>query len=355
MGTDRAASHRLCAIAGLPPQAGILAAFAAPLGYALFGTSRQLVASPTSATAAISATLVAPIALGNVDDFARTSAALAILCGVAFLICGWLKLGFVSQFIAPGVQIGFLFGLGLTIALGQLFTLLGNDKTVDGPFYDQLGDLLANLDETHWLTLVLGVVSLLMMLMAQRIAPTVPTALILIVIAIAVVSIFDLADRGVTVVGDVDRIVPTPALPLIPLDDWLALVPGTLAIVVIGYSESMAVSRRMADEHRYPVNSDRELIALGVSSLFAGVFKGFIASGGASQTASNDRAGARSQVSSLVLSAMALLTALALMPLFRNLPLAVLAAIVINAVLGFVDVPAMARVRHLRSDSFALA
>jgi MFS superfamily sulfate permease-like transporter len=124
-------------IAGLPPEAGVFASFAAPLGYALSGTSRQLICGPTSATAAISAALVGPAVVDHPEDFAAMSAALAILCGAVFFLLGRLKMGFFSQFIASAVQIGFLFGLGMTIIIGQLFKVFGISGN-DGPFYKPL-------------------------------------------------------------------------------------------------------------------------------------------------------------------------------------------------------------------------
>jgi high affinity sulfate transporter 1 len=341
-------------IAGLPPQAGVFASFAAPLGYALFGTSRQMICSPTSATAAISAVLVAPVVIEHPEDFAAMSAALAILCGIAFFLLGKLKLGFISQFIASAVQTGFLFGLGLTIIIGQLFKVFGFAGH-DGPFYKQAWYFLRHLDETHGWTLALGAGSFVAVALLGRFMPKLPAALLLVALSIVLVTIFDLADKGVAVVGTVDRAFPTPAIPIVDLGALLTLVPGVLAIVVVGYSESISVAKRFADEHQYRIRPDQELTALGVSSALGGFFQGFITAGGASQSAANDRAGAKSQVSSIVLALLAALTSIALMPLFKNLPQAVLSAIVINAVLGFVNVAAMRRVRQLRRDSFYLA
>ncbi len=341
-------------IAGLPPQAGVFASFAAPLGYALFGTSRQLVCSPTSATAAISAALVEPVVIAHPDDYAAMSAALAILCGIAFFILGKLKLGFVSQFIASAVQTGFLFGLGLTIIIGQLFKVFGY-AGIDGPFYKQAWYFLKHLDGTSGWTLAIGAGALLAMLVLGRFLPKLPAALILVALSIVIVTIFDLADKGVDVVGTVDRAVPTPALPLVDFSDLMSLVPGTFAIVIVGYSESISVAKRFADEHRYQIQPNQELTALGISSAAGGFFQGFITAGGASQSAANDRAGAKTQMSSIILAILAALTSIALMPLFENLPQAVLGAIVVNAVLGFVNVPAMQRLRDLRRDSFILA
>jgi high affinity sulfate transporter 1 len=340
-------------IAGLPPQAGVFASFAAPLGYALFGTSRQLVCSPTSATAAISAALVAPVVIDHPEDFAAMSAALAILCGICFFVLGKLKLGFVSQFIAAAVQTGFLFGLGLTIIVGQLFKVFGIPGQ-DGPFYKQAWHLLQNLDESNGWTLAIGVAAFAVVFGLGRIMPKLPAALIVVALAIVLVSVFDFADKGVDVVGSIDRALPTPAIPIVDLGALLSLVPGTLAIVVVGYSESISVAKGFADEHHYAIRPDQELTALGISSALGGLFQGFITAGGASQSAANNRAGAKTQVSSIVLALLAALTSILLMPLFKNLPQAVLAAIVINAVLGFVNVPAMRRLRSLRRDSFLL-
>lgn len=342
-------------IAGLPPQAGVFASFAAPLAYALFGTSRQLIVSPTSATAAISASLVGGVvAASDLSAYASLSAALAILCGVAFLILGALKLGYVSQFIAPSVQTGFLIGLGLTIMVGQFCKVLGIASS-DGPFYRQVGDLLHHLDDVHLPTLLLGGASLVVLFALSRFAPRWPAALIVVLGSLVSVVLFRLDQHGVEVVGAVDRAIPTPHLPRVGLHDLLTLVPGTLAIVVIGYSESMSVVRQFSEKHRYEIDPDQELVALGMSSIAGGLFQGFITGGGASQSAANDRAGARTQMAAIILALLAALSSIVLMPLFRHLPLAALGAIVIYAVSGFVDLAGMKRLFRLRKDSFTLA
>jgi len=138
-------------------------------------------------------------------------------------------------------------------------------------------------------------------------------------------------------------------------DELLALLPGALAIAIIGYAETATVGESLADGHGYNIQPDRELTATGLANVLAGLFQGFITGGGASQSAANDRAGANTQLVSLLVSALTVLTAVALLPLFRDLPQAALAAIVISAVLGFLNLPALRRIRRLRRDSFALA
>ncbi len=339
-------------IAGLPPQAGVFCAFAAPLGYALLGTSRQLIVSPTSATAALSASMVAPLAANNLDRFAALSALLAITSGVVFILLGYLKLGFVSQFIATAVQTGFLFGLGLTIMIGQFCDLIGIDK-IDEPFYRQFWHVLSNIENAQGWTALLGFMALAVLFAARRFLPGFPVVLPLAILAILVVAIFGLEDHGVAIVGHVDRAIPVPAIPTdVNLSDFATLLPGTLAIAVIGYSESISVSDRFANKHKYEISANQEMKALGTTSLAAGLFQGFIASGGASQTAANDRAGARTQMASVILALLAGITAIALLPFIADLPIAVLSAVVISAVVGFLNVPAMRRMQQLSGGSY---
>jgi SulP family sulfate permease len=341
-------------IADLPPQAGLFAAFAGLLSYALLGSSRQLVVSPTSSTAAITAALVAPVAAGDVARFGALAAALAILVGLVLALLGLLHMGFVSRFISAGVQAGFMFGLGLTIIVGQLPKLLGIPKG-DGDFFPQLVHLLTRLGDTNAWTAAIGLGSLAVLFAAKRLAPALPTALGVVVAGIAVVALFGLAGHGVEVIGRVQGAVPALAVPAVAWRDLLALLPGALAIAVIGYAESATVAESLADEHGYTVRPDRELVAIGGANVLAGLFQGFITGGGASQSAANDRAGAQTQLVSLLVSGLTVLTAVALLPLFRDLPQAVLGAIVIGAVAGFLNLPALRRIARLRRDSFVLA
>jgi SulP family sulfate permease len=341
-------------IAGLPPQAGLFTAFAGLLGYALLGTSRQLVVSPTSSTAAISAALVAPVAVGDATRFGSLSAALAILVGIVLLALGVLRLGFVSRFIAAGVQAGFMFGLGLAIMIGQVPKLLGIPEG-EGDFFPQLGHVLAHLGDTNAWAAAIGVGSLAALLGRKRVAPGLPAALLVLLAGIALVAVAGLVDHGVEVLGRVDGAVPVPAVPSVPWSDLVLLLPGAMAVGVIGDAEGITVAENLADEHRYDIRPDRELLATGAANILAGLFQGFITGGGASQSAASDRAGAQTQLVSLLVSGLTVLTAVALLPLFRDLPQAVLGAIVVSAVIGFLNVPALRRIARLRRDSFAVA
>ena len=341
-------------IARLPPQAGLFAAFAGLVGYALFGTCRQLVVSPTSSTAAISAAIVAPVALGDADRFADLSAALAMLVGVVLIGLGALRMGFVSRFISAGVQVGFMFGLGLTIIVGQLPKLLGVPAG-QGDFFGQAAAVVGHLGDVDPPTAAIGLGSLAVLFGLRRVAPGVPAALVVVVAGIAVVALWDLGGRGVEVIGAVEGAAPTPRLPSVGWEDLLGLLPGAVAVAIIGYAESATVAESMANEHGYHVEPDHELRATGIANVLSGLFQGFITGGGASQSAANDRAGANTQLVSLLVAGLTAVTAVALLPLFRDLPQATLGAVVIGVVVGFLNLPALERVRRLRRESFVLA
>lgn len=341
-------------IAGLPAQAGIFTAFAGLLVYALLGTSRQLIVTPMSAIAAISASVVTPLAMGDMDRFAALSASLAIIAGCLMLLFGLLKLGFVSQFIATAVQSGLMFGLGLTIIASQLPKILGIPGT-DGTFFEQIASIATNLSAINPWTFALGVVSLVFLFAMARYLPKWPAALILVAVSIVLVTVLHLPQQGVDVLGLVERQIPLPKFPAIAWGDLGTLFAAGLGMALIMYAESDTVSEEFATKHRYQIRENQELYALGAANIAAGFFQGFITGGGASQSAANDEAGAKSQMSGLIVSGLIFLTAILLMPLFANLAQAVLAAIVIKAVWGFISVPRLRHLWVLRRESFWIA
>ena len=341
-------------IAGLPPQAGLVAAAAGLFAYALLGTSKQLLVSPTSSTAAVSASLVTAIAAGEVARYGSLSAALALVLGLVFAVAGLAKIGFVARFIPYGVRIGFMAGLGLTIIVGQLTKILGVPGT-SGTFIEQVVQLAGELVQMHGASVVVGVIALAALLIARRISPALPIALIVVVGGIVAVDAFGLVARGVEVVGEVAAGLPIPAIPDVSAQDLLVLVPGAIAIAMLASAESLTVAQQFADDHSYEIRPDQEFVASGGANLLAGLFQGFVVGGGSSQSAANDRAGARTAVASLVVAALTVFTMVALLPLFRDLPQPVLGAIVISATIGFVRIGELQRIRGIRRDTFGAA
>ncbi len=342
-------------LAGLPPEYGLITAFAALSAYAVFATSRHLKVTTSSTMAVMSVSLVAPLAAGDPGRFAALSAALALVVGGLLIAGGLLRLGFISEFMAKPVVTGFVFGVAVTVIVGQLPKLLGVPAG-SGSVIDQLRQLLVELPETNVWTLAIGAASLALILVLRRVAPRIPGALVALVLGIVAVSALDLdTTYGVAIVGEIATVRPTPGLPAIALNDVLFLLAGAAGVVFLAVGESLGAARSFATKHHYEIDGDQELVALGGANLASGLFGGFIVDASLSQSATAEASGARTQVSSLVTAGLVLATALVLAPLFQNLPMTVLAAVVIASVLGLLDTAAIARYWSWRHSDAVLA
>lgn len=340
-------------IAGLPPEAGLMAAPVAMLGYGLIGTSRQLVVSATTATSAVSAAAVGPLADGDPIRFAALSAALALVTAVVLVAAGVLRLGAISDLVSKPVMTGFLFGLGLTIMIGQLPSLLGVDAG-SGNFFPRLWDLLGDLGDVHGATLAVGALSVAVLLLGRRLVPVVPSTLLVLVLSIVASAALDLGAHGVALVGDVPTALPDPAIPHVSASDFVNLIAPALGVLIVS-AEAIGVAKSLATEHGYRVDPNRDLVGLGTANLLAGLSSGFVQSGGASQTAAADGAGGRSQLAGLIAAGLIVLTGAFLAPLFEDLPQATLGAIVVVAVASFLRVGELRRFARIRASAIAFA
>jgi sulfate permease, SulP family len=327
-------------IAGVSPVVGLYAAPAALLLYAAFGSSRHLVTGPMSATAALSAAAVAQFATQGSGAFAALTTTLAVTTGLLALLAGLLRLGFLASFISEPVLKGFIIGLALTIVAGQLPELFGVEKG-DGDFFEKLWDLLSRLDDTSGTTLLVGLVSLAVVLGLKRFLPVAPGSLVAVLLGIAAVWAFSLDEHGVAIVGRIDSGLPSVGLPDVRAADYLGLTASGVGVMLVGFAEGLGAAKTYAARHHYEVDANRELLGLGAANLGAGLSSGMVVNGSLSKTAVNGSAGARSQVSGLVVAALTILTLLFLTGLFEQLPKATLAAVVIAAVVELVDVPAL--------------
>lgn len=330
-------------IAGVPPVVGLYAAVPALILYAAAGSSRHLVVGPMSATAALSAAIVAPLAGADGGKYAALSAVLAIATGIAGLLAGLLRLGFIASFISEPVLKGFIVGLALTIIVGQVPALFGVERE-EGNFFEQAWGVLTHLGDTHWVTLVVGGLSLVVVLGFTRWLPLVPGSLLAVLLGIAAVSLFGLDDRGVGIVGHIDPGLPSLGLPAgVGFDDYVDLLGPAVGVLLIGFAEGLGAAKTYAAKEGYEIDPNRELLGLGTANLGSGLCSGMVVNGSLSKTAVNGGAGAKSQVSGLVVAALTVVTLLFLTGLFENLPEATLAAVVIAAVVELVDIDALRR------------
>ncbi len=341
-------------LAGMPPETGLFAALAPLLAYAVLGTCRQLTVGPSSAIAAYSAAAVAQVALGDGGRFIALSALLALLVGGLCLAAGLARVGFIADFFARPVLTGFVSGLALVIAVSQISKLLGVEG--DGAtFFGKLESVATQVGDVNLPTLAIGLVALAVIFALRAYAPKVPAMLMAVVLGIAAVAAFDLQEHGVAIVGAIPGGLPSLSIPALRLGDVTALLPDAVALAIIAFAESVAAARQLAARHHYEVDADQELIALGVANLGAGLFQGFAVDASLSRSAVADSSGMKSQLSSILLLGLLVVTMLVLMPLFHDLPEAVLGAIVIAAVVHLVDVRGLRRLRRTDSTDFVLA
>jgi sulfate permease, SulP family len=321
-------------IANVSPVVGLYAAPGALLLYAALGSSKLLVMGPMAAAAALSAATVADLTPEGDGRFAALTAGLALVAGVAALIAGLLRLGFLAEFISQPVLKGLIIGLALTIIIGQLPKLFGISSST-GDFFEQAWHLVTHLGETHGLTLLVGACSLAVILGLRRVAPGVPGPLVAVVGAIAAVKAFGL---DVPTVGSIASGLPSLGLPDIELADAGRMAGGGIGVMLIAFAEGLGAAKAYAARD---VDPNRELVALGGANLASGLSSGMVVSGSLSKTAVNATAGARTQLSGLLAAALTVVALLFLTGLFEDLPQATLAAVVIAAVVGLVDVRAL--------------
>ena len=344
-------------IAGIPLQNGLYAAAAGAILYGIFGTSRQISMGPSSGLAAVAASAVLVTGLTDQGDIASFVAGITLASGLLFLILFVLRMGWIAQFLSRAVVTGFLFGAAIDVVISELPKLTGTTASGTNSF-QELWSWFGTLGERHQTTVIVGVVSLIVVFGVRRIAPRVPGALVLVVGGLLASWLLDLGDRGVALVGDVPRGLPTFAVPDVGLmwENAGTVAIAAVALVLIGFSQTAGDARTFAARHRYQVDIDQESVAQGLANTGAGLFQGMPVSTSLSASSLNDHSGARTGLASLTSGFTVLLTLLILAPLFSALPKPVLAALIIEAVvMGMINIPEMRRLARVQPFDFWVA
>ena len=344
-------------IAGLPPQAGLYTLVASLLVYALLGSSRHLSVGATSATAALIASTVVALGATSADmaTYSAYAAALVLVIGVIFLVAGVARLGWVTQFLSKPVMDGFVTGLALFVAVGQLNKLFGVEKG-EGNVFQKIFAVIKQLPEANWVTFVVGASALALLFLLPRWNKKIPAGLVVLFGSIALSLALNLnANYGVAVAGVLPQGLPALALPKVSFDTVLEMILPAIGIFLLAYSEALGVAREFAEKHGYEVDPDQELNAHAITNLASGLFGGMIAAGGMSASAVKEGAGARTQIANLVAWGVTLVTLLFLTPLFTSLPEAVLAALIIHAVWHILTARKLAKIRLVSRTEFWLA
>ena len=323
-------------LAGLPPQVGVYGYLLGGLGYALFGSSRQLAIGPTSAISLMVAGTVGAMANGDTERYFEI-ASLAAFTVAGLCLLAWLfRLSALVKLISDSILVGFKIGAGLTIAMTQLPSLFG----VGGgghDFFERIVVLAGQLNQTQYLVVTIGVIAIILLMIGDRLFPGKPVALGVVALAIIIATAFGFQTLGVPTTGKIPAGLPVLSGPALRIRDVEGILPLAAGCLLLAYIEGVSAARTFAAKHGYPLDPRQEFLGLGFANLFAATGHGYPVAGGLSQSAVNDKAGAQTPLALVFASAALALCLLFLTGFLENLPKAVLAAVVLTAILGLFD------------------
>jgi high affinity sulfate transporter 1 len=345
-------------LAGLPPITGLYTSILCLLGYAVLGPSRILVLGPDSALGPMIAATILPLIAANGDEKRAIALAsvLALMVAAIMILAAVAKLGFIADLISKPTMIGYMNGLALTILIGQLPKLFGFKVKADNLIGEIIGFVegLAS-GEAVAAAAAVGIAGIVLILVLQHWLPKVPAVLIMVVLAIAAASVFNLAEHGVSLVGVLPKGFPPLTIPHVRLADLGPLFAGALGIALVSLADTISTSSAFAARTGQEVHGNAEMIGIGAANLAAGFFQGFPISTSGSRTAVAERSGSKTQFTGITGAVLILLMIVLVPGLFRNLPQPALAAVVITASLSLADIPATVRLWRRRKTEFLLS
>jgi high affinity sulfate transporter 1 len=341
-------------VAGVPTVAGLWAVVGAMSVYALIGSSPQLSVGPESTTALMTAATIGPLAASDPERYAALAAALALIVAVVALAAWVARLGFLADLFSKPVLVGYLAGVAVIMIAGQLDTFSGVATEGDGPL-EEIWSFVTHIGEAHWPTLLMSIGVLVFLFVGSALLPRAPVPLIAILLSAVIVALFDLGSEGLELVGSIPSGLPTPRVPDVGLADLTSLLLPAIGVTVVAYTDNALEGRAFASRNRYDIDANQELLALAGANAASGMIQGFPVSSSGSRTVIGDSLGSRSQLYSLVVVAVVIVTLLFLGPVLESFPRAALAAVVMWAAVKLVDVGELRRIARFRRSEFVLA
>lgn len=338
----------------LPPITGLYAALAAAIGYALFASSRQVIAGPDAAIGLLVGSAILPLAGADPARMATLAAELGLLTGAVLLLAARLKLGVIADLLSRPVLVGYLNGASLILIstqLGKMFSI----STQGDEFFPLLSSLIQQLPTTHVPTFAFGLLLMALLVALGRWLPQVPGALVCSGLALLATYFLDLGSYGIALVGAVPSGIPQFQMPLVRWSDIAVLAPAAVAIAFLAFSDGILLAQVFAEKHGYEVNPNQELAALGSANILAALWQGFPVSASQSRTSIVDAAGGRTQMAQLVAAAGLLLFLLFLTGLIALLPRVVLGAILIVTAVGMLEVASLRSLYKIDRNEFGIA
>lgn len=329
-------------LAGLPPIYGLYAATIPLFIYALLGKTPQLAIGPVAVISLLVSRGVGSLSVPGTEEFIMFAILLALMAGIIQLAMGIFRLGFLVNFLSHPVVAGFISAAGIIIGFSQVKHLLGLDIQKKR-IYQIVLDVFQNIRDVNLETFIIGISSILLLIAVKRINKIrklrIPGPLIVVLFGLIAVYFFKLHDKGVSIIRDIPEGLPVFSLPQIDYGNIKALLPIAFTIAFISFIESMAIAKALQRKHKEnEIKPNQELMAMGLANIFGSFFKAFPVTGGFSRTAVNNQAGAKTGLASMISGVIVVLTLMFLTEYFYFLPNAVLAAIIMVAVVGLIDI-----------------
>jgi sulfate permease, SulP family len=355
-------------VAGLPPEVGLYASLAPLVLYAVFGSARRLIVGPDASTAALIAATIVPLAAAS-DDRVRLASVLALLVAAVFVAMRLGRMGFLADFLSRPILVGYMMGVGITVAVGQV------EKVLGGP---AIAEALAVLDRIDWSTadleavaaavsiavtgsgadlasLIIGGGVIAAMLIGRRLVPRVPVALLSMIVALIASAVLDLQSRGVQVLGPVPAGLPPLGVPAATPSELVALLPGALGLAILSFADTTVTGRSFAARHGERTDANRELVALAASDAAGALTSGYPISSSPSRTSAAEEAGSSSQMTGLIAAAAVAVVLVLFTGPLAFLPMPALGGVILVSVLGLIDAGQVRSIWRLKRSEGLIA
>ena len=355
-------------VAGLPPEVGLYASLAPLIAYAIFGSGRTLVVGPDASTAALIAATIAPLAAAS-DERVRLAGALGLLVAGIFVAMRLGRMGFLADFLSRPILVGYMTGVGLVVAAGQVEKILGGPAIADGigllsRIEFTSSDLAAVLQAlgitikasgAEIESVVIGVGVVITMLVGRRFAPRVPWALLAMIVALILSAALDLQASGVRVLGPVASGLPSVGIPVVSLTEALALLPGALGLAILSFADTTVTGRTFAARRGERTDANRELVALAASDAAGALTGGYPVSSSPSRTAAAEGAGSNTQMTGVVAAITVAVVLVLLTGPLSYLPIPAIGGVILVSSLGLIDLPALRDMWRLKRSEGVIA
>ena len=341
-------------LAGFNPAVGLYASILPLVAYAIFGTSRQLIVGPDAAVCALVAGAITPLAAGDQNLYWSLSETLTFFVGIFCIAASFLKLGGIADFLSKPILVGFLNGVAIHIALGQVGKIFGFGISSHGIIPVSI-EFAQKWNQTHWPTLLIGLSAFALLAISPKILPRLPAALVVMIAGGVAVALMHLGALGVKTIGPVAAGLPQVRIPHFPTQLLPDLLTETVGVALISFSHMMLTSRSFASKNRYDIDSDKEFAALGVANLASAISQSFAVSGADSRTAMNDSSGGRTRIAGLVAAAVVAAVVMFFTGPLQYVPIAALGAVLVKAALSLTDLRTLKTLYRIDRREFALS